>query len=88
MSNMVAFAKEELRRLRSGELDEMQDMMDAHILRMVEAFSDEGHSGFSASYAVGILEKVLRFEPISPLTGDDDEWTALDYDEDMVAQNK
>lgn len=88
MSNMVDFAKEELRRLRGDDPDEMQDMMDAHILRMVQAFADEGHSGFSASYAVSILEKVLRFEPITPLTGDEDEWCALDYEPDMAAQNK
>lgn len=89
MSNMVEFAKNELRLLRSGnEPDEMQDMMDAHIVGMVEKFADQGHSGFSASYAVGILEKVLRFEPVTPLTGEDDEWTALDYGDDMAAQNK
>lgn len=88
MSNMTAFAKEELRRLRGDEPDEMQDLMDAHIIRMVETFADEGHSGFSASYAVSILEKVLRFEPLTPLTGDADEWSSLDYEPDMAAQNK
>lgn len=72
MSNMIDFA----------------NMMDAHIVGMVQLFDDEGHSGFSASYAVGILEKILRFEPVTPLTGEDDEWTALDYEDDMVAQNK
>lgn len=51
-------------------------------------FSEQGHSGFSASYAINILEKLLRFEPITPLTGNDDEWTELDYDKDTKYQNK
>ena len=86
---MISFAKEELRRLRSSdEPDEMQDMIDKHVLAMVQLFSDEGHSGSSASYSVAILEKVLRFEPVTPLTGDDEEWTILEYDDDMRAQNK
>jgi hypothetical protein len=53
---------------------DINKMMRDHILKMIEVFADEGHSGFSASYAVSILEKLLRFEPITPLTGDDDEW--------------
>lgn len=75
---LTDFAKDELRLLRSnGEVDEMQDEMDAHILKMVETFADEGHSGFSASYAVGILEKLLRFEPLTPLTGEPSEWVQV-----------
>lgn len=89
MSEMINFAKRELALLRSSdEADEMQDMMDNHILDIVQRFSDEGHSGFSAGHAVSILEKVLRFEPVTPLTGADDEWTKLDYGENMAAQNK
>ena len=74
----IHYAKEELKRLRTDdEPDEMQDMMDAHILKMVQTFADEGHSGFSAAYAIGILEKLLRFEPLTPLTGDDGEWSEV-----------
>lgn len=54
--------------------DEMDIAMRNHILHMVEEFSNEGHSGFSASFAIAILEKLLRYEPITPLTGDDSEW--------------
>ena len=41
---------------------------------MVEVFAEEGHSGSSAGYAIGLLEKLLRFEPLQPLTGEDSEW--------------
>ena len=39
--------------------DEMDRAMRNHILKMVEVFSDEGHSGFSASYALAILSWYL-----------------------------
>jgi hypothetical protein len=77
MSQMLSFAKEELRRIRGDEPDEMQDMIEAHILKMVELFSQEGHSGSSAPYCINILNKVLRFEPLTPLTGDADEWNEV-----------
>ena len=54
--------------------DEYNAMMRNHILHMIEEFAKEGHSGFSASYAIQCLEKLLRFEPLSPLTGEDNEW--------------
>jgi hypothetical protein len=89
-SNLVNYAKQELALLRgpAGEPDEMQDAIEANVLQMVEIFSREGHSGSSAAYTIGILEKVLRFEPLTPLTGADDEWVILDYGPEMAAQNK
>lgn len=86
--SLLDHARTELALIDGGEADEMQAIMNAHILKMVETFADEGHSGFSASYAIGILEKLLRFEPLSPLTGEDGEWLVHDCDHDMFAQNK
>jgi hypothetical protein len=40
-------------------------------------FSKQGHSGSTAPYAVGVLEKLLMFEPLKPLTGEDDEWNEV-----------
>jgi hypothetical protein len=54
---------------------------------MIEVFSDEGHSGFSANYAVAILQKLLKFEPLSPLTGEDSEWNLISEKENLY-QNK
>lgn len=86
---MIEFAKDELRRLRSSdEPDEMQDMIEKHVLEMVRLFSDEGHSGSSANYTVAILEKVLRFEPVTPLTGEDDEWNEVSGGPGMTHQNR
>lgn len=74
---LVEFAKSELARIDADGADGMQNLMNEHILKMVQVFADEGHSGFSASYAVAVLEKLLRFEPLSPLTGSDDEWNEV-----------
>jgi hypothetical protein len=63
-------AEHELKLLSDGDPDETQQAMNKHILEMVKLFAEEGHSGFSASYAIRILEKLLRFEPLVALTGE------------------
>ena len=86
---MVEFAKKEMDIIGLTEDDEMNGMMRKHILHMVEEFADEGHSGFSASYALSILQKVLAYKPLSPLTGEDSEWNDMsDYGRgDSLYQN-
>lgn len=54
--------------------DEMQEMICNHVLNLLNVFHGEGHSGFSANYTVNLFEKLARYNPISPLTGDDWEW--------------
>ena len=81
--NSVAHAKREL----PPSDDDMQQEMNRGLIQMVQLFSTHGHSGFSASYAVACLEKLLRFEPLGPLTGEPHEWAELGYGDEMVAQN-
>ena len=73
--SLVKYAESELDRIGMTEEHEYNGMMRKHLLHMVHEFSEEGHSGFSASYALQCLEKLLRFKPLSPLTGEDDEWS-------------
>lgn len=54
--------------------DEYQGMLCEHVLKLLEVFADEGHSGTSAPYAINLFEKLAKFEPIVPLTGEDWEW--------------
>lgn len=75
MSNLVEHAKKELQFLRTG--DEMNEAMYRHLIHMVNEFAKEGHSGFSAGYAISALEKLLRFEPLRPLTGESHEWVKV-----------
>ena len=68
--------------------DEMQEQMCNGILKMLDIFADEGHSGFSAAYAIDLFKKIARFEPLGPLTGADDEWFQHDYGDGLTYQNK
>jgi hypothetical protein len=90
MTNIKTYAIDELTRIGMyGSGDEMNNAMCEHILKMVDVFAEEGHSGFSANYAISILQKLLRFEPLSPLTGEDDEWNCVsEYCEGETYQNK
>jgi hypothetical protein len=65
--------------------DAMQEALCENILKILDIFAEEGHSGSSASYAIGLLTKLLKFEPLGPLTGEDWEWT---YVSDGLYQNK
>lgn len=74
--NLYAHAVRELP--VAGPDDEMQAAMNECLLQMVLVFSSQGHSGFSAAYAVNALAKLLKFEPLGPLTGEDSEWNEVD----------
>lgn len=91
MSNILSHAMRELDLIGMTEdsPDEMTRMMRKHILHMMQEFANEGHSGFSACYAIGILTKLLDFKPLTPLTGDDDEWCDVrEYGGKTHYQNK
>ena len=75
--SILSHTEEELKRIGMGpecDSDDMNGMMRKHILHMMQEFANEGHSGFSASYAISILTRLMDFKPLSPLTGEDDEW--------------
>jgi len=75
----LKWAKGELEFLNDG--DEMNGWMYNHLIHMVEEFDKEGHSGFSASYAANILDKLFKWKPIRPLTGEDSEWEEVGENE-------
>lgn len=92
MSRLVDHATAELDAigLTAGDPDYMNQAMRNHLIHMVTEFSNEGHSGFSAGYAVSTLERLLRFKPLGPLTGEDSEWADV-YTQNngvVVYQNK
>lgn len=85
---LLDFARDELK--RAGLFDKGSDydgMLGDAVMKMLEQFSDEGHSGASAAMAVSIFSKLARYEPLSPLTGEDDEWDEP-YTDDGTCQNK
>jgi len=66
--SLVDHAKRELEILGEDE-----DLIEG-ILKIVQAFSDMGHSGTSAWYTIGVLDRLLRFQNLSDLTDDPSEW--------------
>lgn len=69
--------------------DEMDMSFRQSVEEVIFVFSLEGHSGFSAAYAIGALEKLLRFEPLTALTGADDEWCDMsEYSSEPMWQNR
>ncbi len=85
-SNLETYAESELR--RAGAFDEDGAYMGSlgpAVMKMVKIFAEEGHSGTSASLAINMFQRVARFQPLTPLTGDDDEWNECG---DGVWQNR
>lgn len=74
MSNLVDWAEAELERLVTNDDDGMQKAINKDILDVVKLFASQGHSGFSASYALNIIKRLLDWKPITPLTGEENEW--------------
>lgn len=86
MSNLVDYAKDELKRIGMIDSGEPYNDMAANaILELIEMFSSQRHSGFSASYAIEAFSRLAKFKPLSPLTGEDDEWCNVTED---LLQNK
>lgn len=76
--NITEYAKSELERLGKDK-EGMQELINKDILEIVERFASQGHSGFSASYALSVLERLLRFKPLTALTGEEEEWNDLKW---------
>ena len=89
MSNLIKHAEHELKAidmLDSG--DEMNELMCKHLLELLNTFSQQGHSGFSANYCLELFTKLAKFEPLAPLTGEDWEWVDVADQDGTLYQNK
>lgn len=67
-SNFVRHARRELELLHEDE-----DVISG-LCNIVQAFADMGHSGGSIEPTINLLDKLLRFENLTPLTNNPDEW--------------
>lgn len=79
--SLIEYARSELQ--AAGLFDKDSDyggMLGNVVMKMIEQFSEEGHSGASAGRAISIFSRLARFEPLSPLTGADDEWNEVGND--------
>ncbi len=70
----------------SGQFtDGMQEMMCEQVMELLDKFSEHGHSGSTAPYAVNLFKQLAMFEPIVPLAGEDWEWNEVS---DNMYQNR
>lgn len=81
-SNYYHHAVTELEALGYKHPDEDQEdgpnkWIQENLLELLEVFSNQGHSGFSANYCISAFSKLAAFEPLSPLHGRDEEWNYL-----------
>ncbi len=85
---LVEYAKRELELAKVG--DEYDGMLVSAVLEIIQVFANQGHSGCSADMVMSYTSKLMRFRPLTPLTGEADEWCDLtDYNTpDMTHQNK
>jgi len=76
--NLYQHALSELR--YAGFYDKDADyggMIPQAVLEIMEVFCKQGHSGGSASIVIAILEKILRWENLTPISDSKEEWMSL-----------
>lgn len=91
----TSFARRELEILEkacdTNDGLEMQKEVTKCVMELMDVFGKQGHSGFSASYVVNLFKNLVEGKPLSPLTGDEDEWgEPLDWGRNgaVVQQNR
>lgn len=85
--DLIEYAKSELKRAFPDETDEMQMLAIQNVMDLLDTFCKQNHSGFSGNYVLNLFERLVRWNPILPLTGEDDEW-GEPYEDDNMQQNK
>jgi len=81
-SNLVRHAQKEFEVLGwpgDDEDDDMQKMICDNLVELLGTLASQGHSVMSAPYVINLFSKLAKYEVISPLTGEDDEWTDVGW---------
>lgn len=73
MTKLIKHAKRELA-LITEEGDEQQDKMNALILSILLKYGYDAFYQGSSEYVRNAIERLTQYKPLSPLTGEDDEW--------------
>ena len=56
----------------------LQEQLCKDVLELLELFEEQGHSSSSSTATISVFETLARFIPLTPLTGQDEEWRDLD----------
>lgn len=82
---LMDHARTELQ-LAFPENDEMQNLINKDVLSLIEMFSEQGHSGFSANYVLDLFLRLAQYKILSPLSGNDAEWVDVSVYYGKVAE--
>ena len=81
MSNYIEHAKREFLALGYEPIEKCENdpnkWIQESVLELLKVFGKQGHSGSSALFCAKYFKKLALFEPLSPLTGKDDEWNEI-----------
>ena len=85
MSRLIKHAKEEFKIAGYTPLDQEQEegpnkWIQENILELLEVFSKQSHSRFSASYCIKCFEKLASFGILTPLKCDNKGWVDVGGD--------
>lgn len=81
---MYEFAKKELE--LAGYFDkDLNEMIANAVLGLIKVFGGQGHSELSAIFCIQLFSQLAAFKPLTPLTGEDNEWNEV---EPGMYQNK
>jgi hypothetical protein len=83
MGGYLTWAEKELK-LAGYDRDDSEEgpnkWVAENVLELLKGFSDQGHSGSSAPFVANIFERLAKWKPLTPLTGNDDEWEKVGPD--------
>ena len=76
--SLVDFAEKELKAAGLFNEDSVYGgMIGEEVLELVSVFSNQEHSGMSASIVTDIFTRLAQFQPLAPITGADEEWVEV-----------
>lgn len=73
--SLVKHAKKELK--LAGLMSKGSDydgMLGKAVIELIEAFSKQGHSGYSASQTIQLFVRLAQYQNITPIGSTPDEW--------------
>lgn len=79
----IEHAKREFLRAGYKPIEECEEDPDKWsqkcVLDLLEVFSGQGHSGYSAPFVIDTFKKLANFEPLAPIMCTDDEWNDVSH---------
>lgn len=80
-SNLIAHAKREIELAGVGDADaDYGGMIGKSVMELMEMFSQQGHSGQSAILTITMFAHLARYDVLTPLTDDPEEWMEITAD--------